>query len=262
MPSFSALISAAKVTIAPSISSTALAESAMDCSSAFCLSSYSSSCASQYCFFDSSPDCSAFKFRIISSIMVMTLPKPGALPCRASAMRSSSGLLCILAAAWISARARAFCEATVTCTCMKLALEPGSVFLKRSRASSSLRTLMVSERATNSSARVILMASHSPDLVLQLVSSSARKVSSTARASLVSSMSFANSATSMPSRPMRSISTSICPCRVATSFFFAAIRASKFVVAAVSESVESARSFDISSPIVFKMPVISPLAGA
>mmetsp|Transcript_162309 Transcript_162309/g.515664 ORF Transcript_162309/g.515664 Transcript_162309/m.515664 type:complete len:227 (+) Transcript_162309:347-1027(+) len=226
MPSCKALISAAKVSKRPSICSMALSESAMDCSCCFCLSSDSSNWASQYSFLLSSPSCSLFKFTTISSTMVITFSKPAVFPWRAKAIKSNSGLFDFCAAAWINAKARAFCDATVTCTWIKLELAPGKVFLKSSSASSSLSTVMVSESASNSSERVFLISSHSPVLVLQLVSSSDLNFSSAASASCVSSMSFPNSAISMPKRPLRSISTSICAWSVPTSFFFADINAS------------------------------------
>mmetsp|Transcript_25619 Transcript_25619/g.65097 ORF Transcript_25619/g.65097 Transcript_25619/m.65097 type:complete len:227 (-) Transcript_25619:532-1212(-) len=223
MPSCKALISAAKVSKRPSICSMALSESAMDCSCCFCLSSDSSNWASQYSFLLSSPSCSFFKFTTISSTMVITFSKPAVLPWRAKEIKSNSGLFDFFAAAWINAKARAFCDATVTCTCIKLELAPGKVFLKSSSASSSLSTLMVSARATNSSERVFLISSHSAVLEPQLVSSSIANLVSALSEALVSSKSFFIPAISTPRSPTLVISASICSVTVATSFCLAAI---------------------------------------
>eukprot|EP00418_Pyrodinium_bahamense_P070376 CAMPEP_0179098226 /NCGR_PEP_ID=MMETSP0796-20121207/45255_1 /TAXON_ID=73915 /ORGANISM="Pyrodinium bahamense, Strain pbaha01" /LENGTH=73 /DNA_ID=CAMNT_0020795999 /DNA_START=37 /DNA_END=255 /DNA_ORIENTATION=- len=73
---------------------------------------------------------------------------------------------------------------------MKLALAEGNVFLKTSRASSSFKTLIVSAKAFNSSARVRLTSSHSSVFVEQLVSSSALNLVSAASDSWVSVKSF------------------------------------------------------------------------
>mmetsp|Transcript_124056 Transcript_124056/g.347412 ORF Transcript_124056/g.347412 Transcript_124056/m.347412 type:complete len:267 (+) Transcript_124056:136-936(+) len=266
MPASSDLMSSTRVAIVPSISSMASSESEMDCSKPFFLSSVRSSCLSQYSFFASSSTCSFFKVFSMSSIILMTFSKPIFLPFNAIAMRSSCGRVMELAAAALEMMARA-CPAAVARlsvpSCTKLALPAlGNVFLKRSRASSSFNTLMVSAIATSSSARVFLISSHSAVLVLQLVSSSIWNFVSASSAALVSSKSFAMPAICTPISPTRIISSSICLERVSTSLFFAAIKALKFSMAAVSSVVASSKSFCISSSIVFKMPVISPLAGA
>mmetsp|Transcript_25628 Transcript_25628/g.65129 ORF Transcript_25628/g.65129 Transcript_25628/m.65129 type:complete len:227 (+) Transcript_25628:347-1027(+) len=226
MPASSALISSTRVTRRPSISSMDFEESATDCSSSFFLSSDWSNWVPQYSFLLSSPTCSVFKLATISSIMVITFSKPADLPRSARRMRSRAGLFMCLLAVRTNAKARALCETPLTCTCTKLELAPGKVFLKRSRASSSLRTLIVSARATNSSLRVILIASHSEVLVPQLDFNSSWNFWSAESAFFVSSMSLAISEVSTPRRPMCSISLSSCTCRVPTSFFLAAMSAS------------------------------------
>mmetsp|Transcript_118869 Transcript_118869/g.233480 ORF Transcript_118869/g.233480 Transcript_118869/m.233480 type:complete len:225 (-) Transcript_118869:735-1409(-) len=224
MPASRAAISSARVLMAPSISSMAVSESLIDCSSCLRLSSDWSNCVLQYCCFWSSSFCSAFKFSTISSIMASTLPKPPFLPLSAKAIRSSSGRRDDSLRRSASARER--CEALVTCTCTKLALALGNVFLKISRASSSFRTLMVSASASNSSARVFLISSHSWVFVAHPCSSSCLNFLSASKACFVSSTSLLISADCTPSSPIRVILSSICACRVATSFFFAAMRPS------------------------------------
>mmetsp|Transcript_118799 Transcript_118799/g.343559 ORF Transcript_118799/g.343559 Transcript_118799/m.343559 type:complete len:240 (-) Transcript_118799:18-737(-) len=207
IPSCNADISAASFSIEPSSSSMVVCESLMEISSSFFLSSALSNSLLQYSFFASSPFCSFCKLEIISSIMAITFSKPAVLPLNAMAIKSRAGRLEPLLRRICSARAR--CDDALTCTCMKLALALGNVFLKTSSASSSLRTLMVSARATSSSALVFLISSHSCVFVAQPSSSSCLNFLSAASASFVSSRSFAHSASSTPSSPTRVILLSI-----------------------------------------------------
>mmetsp|Transcript_90746 Transcript_90746/g.235346 ORF Transcript_90746/g.235346 Transcript_90746/m.235346 type:complete len:211 (+) Transcript_90746:808-1440(+) len=174
IPASRSAISWAKVSMAPSISSMADSESETDCDNAFFLSSDWSNCAPQYSFFASSPCCSFFKFATIWSIILITLSKPTFLPRSANAMRSSPGLPGIrVAIARISFNADSLRAFLAACTCTKLlALALGNVFLKRSSASSSLRTLIVSAKATSSSALFFLTSSHSCVFVAQPSSNS------------------------------------------------------------------------------------------
>merc|ERR1719510_2827627 len=91
----------------------------------------------------------------------------------------------------------------LTLVCTKLAaLALGKVFLKRSKASSSLRTLIVSANATNSSARVLDLSSHSAVFVAQLFSRFAKNSLSAISAASVSVKSSFISTISMPSSPI------------------------------------------------------------
>mmetsp|Transcript_49418 Transcript_49418/g.137299 ORF Transcript_49418/g.137299 Transcript_49418/m.137299 type:complete len:252 (-) Transcript_49418:75-830(-) len=226
MPVSNAAISAASCSMEPFSSSMAVSESLTDNSNDFFLSSDSSNEASQYSFLPSSPSCSFLRLTTSSSINAMTFSKPAALPFSARAMRSSAGARDLCAAARRIWSARALCDLAVTVTCTKLALAPGKVFLNKSRASSSLRTLMVSASASSSSARVFLTTSHSCVFVAQPSSSSCLNFLSASSACLVSSKSLAVSASSTPSSPTRVILLSICAWSVSTSFFFAAISSS------------------------------------
>mmetsp|Transcript_25624 Transcript_25624/g.65117 ORF Transcript_25624/g.65117 Transcript_25624/m.65117 type:complete len:252 (-) Transcript_25624:562-1317(-) len=221
MPALSAAISSVRLTMAPSISPMAVTESESESSNSFFLSSDSSSLDSQYSFLLSSPVCSAFRLPTISSIMTRTFSKPTFLPCRARASKSSSGRFRRLAAAWIFCNAWALSAEAETWICMKLALALGKVFLKRSKAESSLRTLIVSPMATSSSARVFLTASHSAAFVEQPASNSALNFWSCASVSFVSSRSPATAAISTPRVPTRSILSSICCCNMDSSLFLA-----------------------------------------
>mmetsp|Transcript_95096 Transcript_95096/g.264460 ORF Transcript_95096/g.264460 Transcript_95096/m.264460 type:complete len:244 (-) Transcript_95096:826-1557(-) len=177
---------------------------AMACSSSemvrskdFLLSSLTSSCFWQYSNFSSSSLCSFFKTVIMSSHILMTLSKPprltAFLPVSASARRSkpgSSPWLEACRALRITATARARRCDTSSRTCTKLALAAlGKVFLNSSSASSWLRTLMVSAKATSSSARVFLRSSHSAVFVSQFFSRSARNFWSSSKAASVSARS-------------------------------------------------------------------------
>mmetsp|Transcript_81432 Transcript_81432/g.205760 ORF Transcript_81432/g.205760 Transcript_81432/m.205760 type:complete len:214 (+) Transcript_81432:1056-1697(+) len=164
-----------------------------------------------------------------------------------------------LRTAW-SARARTAEVVAVICT--RLALAPGSVRLNKSSASSSLSTLMVSARATSSSARVLDRSSHSAVFVLQLVASSLRNSLSSAKAAWESERSSFSCTMLTPSSPICTVFASTVSVSAATSFFFAAMSPSYDLTAASSVAVASAKSFAISPPNCFKMPTISPLDGA
>mmetsp|Transcript_126452 Transcript_126452/g.366078 ORF Transcript_126452/g.366078 Transcript_126452/m.366078 type:complete len:264 (-) Transcript_126452:662-1453(-) len=262
MPASNAFNSSANVARAPVISSMAVSESLIESSKLFRLSSDSSNCVLQYSFFCSSDACSFFKFETIVSIMDNTFSKPAVLPVSANARRSNWGLF-----VWRADSRRIFAacrlsdsKEAVTCTKL-LALALGKVFLNISKASSSLRTLIVSESASNSSARVFLTSSHSCSFVAQPCSNSALNFWSAARACSVSSRSLDASASSTPKLPTRVILSSICACNVSTSFFLAAVSSSKLVMADVSAAVASLKLADISSDNCFRIPVISPLWG-
>mmetsp|Transcript_44559 Transcript_44559/g.111953 ORF Transcript_44559/g.111953 Transcript_44559/m.111953 type:complete len:208 (-) Transcript_44559:407-1030(-) len=207
----------------------------------------------------------------MSSIILMTLSKPPVLraffPANASDKRSSAALSLGKAAFFAALRASKARERTAEvdtdiCTRLALALAPGNVFLNKSNASSSLRTLIVSASATNSSARVFERSSHSAVFVLQLLSSSWRKPVSAARAASVSSLSSFAATIATPSSPICSVLASMEAVSAATSLVLAAISPSYVLMAASSVAVASAKSFAMVSPICFKMPRISPLCGA
>mmetsp|Transcript_46429 Transcript_46429/g.120533 ORF Transcript_46429/g.120533 Transcript_46429/m.120533 type:complete len:206 (+) Transcript_46429:682-1299(+) len=192
----------------------------------FFLSSAESSSLPQYSSLESSSSCSVFRVETISSIILITWSKPTFFPRRANSMNLSIAPPRGRRAFDRSSRARARSSSARTCTCMKLALAPGSVFLNSSRASSSLRILMVSASASSSACRTLERSSHSAVFVEQLFSSSARNFLSPARASEVSSRSFAICATETASSPASWIFSSICLVRAFTSWVFAAMSSS------------------------------------
>mmetsp|Transcript_23525 Transcript_23525/g.65138 ORF Transcript_23525/g.65138 Transcript_23525/m.65138 type:complete len:205 (+) Transcript_23525:71-685(+) len=204
----------------------------------------------------------------MESHIVMTFSKPpwlsAVLPVSASTNRSSPGRCCRSAIRWAlrtASNARARSEATLACTCTKLAA-PGSVCLKSSRASSSLSTLMVSARVTNSSALVFERSSHSAAFVAQLLSRPAKNFLSSARVASVSARSSFMRTRATPVSPICVVFDSIDEVRAAVSFDLACINASNALIAASSAALASARPLDMVSPICFKIPMISPLCGA
>mmetsp|Transcript_40003 Transcript_40003/g.103550 ORF Transcript_40003/g.103550 Transcript_40003/m.103550 type:complete len:207 (+) Transcript_40003:344-964(+) len=177
MPASKAAISWMSVSMPCLAFSMAVPASATVRSKAFFLSSAVSNCAAQYSCLCASSSCSCFSMATMSSHILMTLSKPPAerarLPLRVRASRSSCGrswASALLRMKRIMPRARARCTEALTLTCTRLAPALGKVFLKRSSASSSFSTLMVSARATSSSARVLERSSHSAVFVLQLCS--------------------------------------------------------------------------------------------
>mmetsp|Transcript_15661 Transcript_15661/g.36020 ORF Transcript_15661/g.36020 Transcript_15661/m.36020 type:complete len:217 (-) Transcript_15661:528-1178(-) len=191
--------------------------------SSFCLSSVKSNCVSQFSFLLSSSVCSFFKVATKSSMSPNTLSKLTFLPVRASAKKSTSGR-CEPRTRASSANALDLRTEAVSANWIKLGL--GRVFLKSSRASSSLRILMVSEIATSSSLRSFSIFSHSAFLVPQFFSRSARNALSSASASVVSSKSLPISAILTAMLPKRTDFSSIAFVLAAISFFLAATRAS------------------------------------
>mmetsp|Transcript_54724 Transcript_54724/g.108910 ORF Transcript_54724/g.108910 Transcript_54724/m.108910 type:complete len:278 (-) Transcript_54724:261-1094(-) len=138
----------------------------------------------------------------------------------------------------------------------------GNVFLKRSKASSSFKILIVSLMAKISSARVLHLSAHSASLVAQPFSSSARNFLSSANVFAVSSKSSFISTMSRPTCPTRSSLDSMAAVFASTSFFFAAIKALKFLIASASAAVMSASVASIVSFICLRIPTICPLCGA
>mmetsp|Transcript_21020 Transcript_21020/g.68075 ORF Transcript_21020/g.68075 Transcript_21020/m.68075 type:complete len:201 (-) Transcript_21020:315-917(-) len=186
-------------------------------------------------------------------------------PLSARAIMSRAGLnflsafLCIER---IMPKASARWDKAVTRSCTKLVPVLGNAFLKRSKASSSLRTLMVSAKATSSSARVLDRISHSCVLVPQLLSSSFRNFLSSEYVAEVSERSSFNCTMATPSSPICVVFASTVAVKAWTSFVFAAIKASYEAMDASSTLVSSASCAAMVSPISFKMPVICPLCGA
>mmetsp|Transcript_111145 Transcript_111145/g.314507 ORF Transcript_111145/g.314507 Transcript_111145/m.314507 type:complete len:229 (-) Transcript_111145:745-1431(-) len=220
MPASRAAISSCSFSTEPSISRMAVSESENDSLSPLCLSSAASKCFAQYAFLLSSSACSRLRVATISSTMETTLSKPACFPSKARAMRLSSGRPEIPSrgAARTAASALARSAAAVSWTCTRLAAEPGRVSRKSSKESSSLRTLIVCERATSSRARSSLTFSQSFALVLHPFCSSARNFASSSSDSCVSSRSFSMPAISTPSFPSRFCSSSIWSVSEATSF--------------------------------------------
>mmetsp|Transcript_94908 Transcript_94908/g.173913 ORF Transcript_94908/g.173913 Transcript_94908/m.173913 type:complete len:318 (-) Transcript_94908:470-1423(-) len=230
----------------------------MSCSRPFFLSSEMSNWSSQYPFLASSSVWSFLSSAIKPSIILIIFSKPIWPPCRAIWMKSKLGSLLFKALRLCNARWRT--TFVVVCTCMKLAAA-GNVFLKSSKESSDVSILIVSANATSSSFDIFVNSSHSFVFAAQFSSKFAKKLWSSAKLSLVFSRSFSCCAMDTPSSPIRTLLVSMALVREAISFFFAATRPSKSEIAPFSASEISASSAVISSLIVLRMPVISPLLG-
>mmetsp|Transcript_114835 Transcript_114835/g.203434 ORF Transcript_114835/g.203434 Transcript_114835/m.203434 type:complete len:357 (-) Transcript_114835:455-1525(-) len=251
-------ISAVRVLITSSPSLMLLSKSDMSCSRPFFLSSAMSNWSSQYAFLASSSAWSFLSSAISASIILTILSKPIWPPCRAIWMKSKLGSLLFKALRLCNARWRT--TLVVVCTCMKLAAA-GNVFLKSSKESSDVSILIVSANATRSPFDIFWNSSHSFVFAAQFSSRFAKKLWSSAKLSLVFSRSFSCCAMDTPSSPISTLLVSMALVREAISFFFAATRPSKSEIAPFSASVISASSAVISSLIVLRMPVISPLLG-
>mmetsp|Transcript_64511 Transcript_64511/g.166013 ORF Transcript_64511/g.166013 Transcript_64511/m.166013 type:complete len:251 (-) Transcript_64511:522-1274(-) len=225
IPLASPLSSAITSLIASPFSSTEMLRSSTFLASSLPLSSTKSICFSQYSFFWSSSSCSCFSSAAMLSIILMTLLMSTFLPCSARTMKSSSGRLPRL---WrmFSMTLRAFlrCLDSSEATWRRLAL--GSVFLKSSRASSSLRILMVSWIATSSSLRTFLRSSHSADFESQLAPISWESFWSAMRAACDSVRSFFMFAMLTWSSPTRAVFFSMAAPRAWTCFVLAATSSS------------------------------------
>mmetsp|Transcript_145507 Transcript_145507/g.264453 ORF Transcript_145507/g.264453 Transcript_145507/m.264453 type:complete len:329 (-) Transcript_145507:260-1246(-) len=196
--------------------------------------------------------------------MAVIFSKPAFLPMSARAMKliPKRPLPPCGCTVFSLANAALRCECEVTLSWTRLELAPGSVFLKSCNASSSFKSLMVSASATNSSLRSFMFASYSPVFVAQFLSMSARNFLSSMTCSSVSDKSAAIWTAFTPSSPMSTVPVSICSERAAISFFFAATRASVDLMDASSAAVAAARPLAISSFMVLRMPMISPVPGA
>mmetsp|Transcript_67806 Transcript_67806/g.180457 ORF Transcript_67806/g.180457 Transcript_67806/m.180457 type:complete len:298 (-) Transcript_67806:113-1006(-) len=262
IPSFRAATSSARAAMLPSASSMALPRSDARRSSAFFSSSDLSISDSQYAFFWSSAACSLPRTSSMLSIILTTLSKEPAWPRMAMAMRSTpkSPRPCLRLPDLRAASARRLICLSVTWVCRSAGL--GKVDLKSSRDSSSLKILMVSAIATNSSERVLDRSSHSAFLVAHPCARSARNFLSSIMALVVSSKSSFRLSISTPTCPTRPSLDSIAAVLDLTSLVFAAARASKSVAAFSSAAVMSARPFSMVSFICSMMPTIWPLRGA
>mmetsp|Transcript_73056 Transcript_73056/g.194088 ORF Transcript_73056/g.194088 Transcript_73056/m.194088 type:complete len:338 (+) Transcript_73056:515-1528(+) len=193
----------------------------------------------------------------------MTFSKPTFWPRNAKRRRSNrarSGPAAAKACLRL-AMARALTAKAPARNCTKLAAALGSVRLKSSRESSSLRILMVSAMATSSSARVFTISSHSDFFVSQSLSMSAKNSLSAMRDSSVSERPAFICATETARSPERRILDSMASESAATSFFLAATSSSKDLTPASSAAVASTRDCFISSPSCLRMPVMLPLPG-
>mmetsp|Transcript_36318 Transcript_36318/g.82606 ORF Transcript_36318/g.82606 Transcript_36318/m.82606 type:complete len:224 (+) Transcript_36318:853-1524(+) len=219
MPCSKAATSSVRVAIVPLASSMALFRSEAAKSSSFLESSFLSISDSQYAFFWSSLACSSPSKATMSSIMVRTFSKLTFLPRRASTKKSSLGsLICALALRACNAR----CLTSFPLARVWMNDGLGSVPLKSSRASSSLRILIVSAMATCSSARVVCTTSHSCLFFSQFESRSARNFLSSARDLVVSSKSSFSASIFRPAWPWRPSLASIACVVLPISFFLAA----------------------------------------
>mmetsp|Transcript_21886 Transcript_21886/g.69081 ORF Transcript_21886/g.69081 Transcript_21886/m.69081 type:complete len:205 (+) Transcript_21886:688-1302(+) len=174
IPSSSCPISSANVEMSSLAVAIAASSSETLRSRSFFLSSVASNCAAQYSFFELSSSCSFFSTTTMLSIIPRIFSKPprpvAFLPASATAKRSSPARSPTPAprrALRTSASARLRRASALAPTCTRAALALGSVFLKRSKASSSFRMLMVSRIADSSSLRVFTRSSYSPFLPSQ-----------------------------------------------------------------------------------------------
>mmetsp|Transcript_65638 Transcript_65638/g.165390 ORF Transcript_65638/g.165390 Transcript_65638/m.165390 type:complete len:259 (-) Transcript_65638:808-1584(-) len=230
MPSSKLAMSSLNVAMASVASAMAFSSSDNVRSRPFFLSSAWSNCKPQYSFLSSSSFCSCLRTATMLSIILMTLSKPpwlnaflpeSATAIKSSAARSLGDALCEASRTTSKARARSLEAPDANWT--KLAPALGNVFLNKSSASSSLRTLMVSAKATSSSARVFERSSHSAVFVAQFVSNSLRKFWSARSAASVSERSSFASTMWTPRSPMVLVLDSIEFVRAATSLLLADI---------------------------------------
>mmetsp|Transcript_69007 Transcript_69007/g.175387 ORF Transcript_69007/g.175387 Transcript_69007/m.175387 type:complete len:271 (+) Transcript_69007:92-904(+) len=269
MPADKLFMSSVKVPMASLTSSMAISASETVRSKPFFLSSAVSIWPLQYSFFCASSWCSRLRTSTMLSIILSTLSKPplpaALLPEMAIIKRSRAE--CSFAPAWrlnpwMIFRAWSRLLAAPVAVCKKLALLAlGIVFLKRSRASSSLSTLMVSAKATCSSARVLERTSHSFCLESQPVSNSLKNSWSASKAAWVSERSSLICTMLMPNSPICLVLVSMEAVRADTSLFFAAIISSNDLTPSVSWVVASSKDFCMVSLISLMMPVTSPLEG-
>mmetsp|Transcript_92716 Transcript_92716/g.240013 ORF Transcript_92716/g.240013 Transcript_92716/m.240013 type:complete len:259 (-) Transcript_92716:435-1211(-) len=251
-------ISSFKEAMAPSPSEIAVSNSFFLRNIASVSSSDTSNSFVQYSFFLSSSTCSLPNWITNLSIISANLSKLVFLPCMANEMKSKRESLRMSAPkTCLACRMTSLLD---TCTCSNEVL--GRVFLKRSKASSSFKILMVSERATSSSDRVLDRAAHSSFFVAQFLPKSAKNLMSSAKPFFVSSRSSIMFTRSVLTLPRRAVFFSAASTRDLTSLFFAAQSFSKSSMASFSVFSISSRSFSVVSFNCFKMPTISPLAGA
>mmetsp|Transcript_86307 Transcript_86307/g.200684 ORF Transcript_86307/g.200684 Transcript_86307/m.200684 type:complete len:234 (-) Transcript_86307:523-1224(-) len=166
-----------------------------------------------------------------------------------AAARLAGRLLCSASAA---RRRRSRAE---TWVCKREGL--GKVFLKRSRASSSFRILMVSDSARISFMRDFLTSSHSACLVSQLAWRSTRKCWFSASDDLVSPRSSLKVSILMLASPERPSFSSMASVLASASLSLADTIASKFALLFSSAVVASARASSMVSFICFNMPMTS-----
>mmetsp|Transcript_34449 Transcript_34449/g.53505 ORF Transcript_34449/g.53505 Transcript_34449/m.53505 type:complete len:210 (-) Transcript_34449:804-1433(-) len=180
-------------------------------------------CALQYSCFASSSTCSCLSKTIILSIILKTFVKSTLRPVKASSRNRTSAPVSF---GTFFNNNNTFCVAfsLPESSCTKLAL--GNAFLKRSRASSSFKILIVSCMATNSSARVLTRSSISFVFVSQSASKSLRNFWFSISAASLSVSSCFMRTTDIASSPERPVFFSIDAWSVWTSFFFADMRSS------------------------------------
>mmetsp|Transcript_135277 Transcript_135277/g.235222 ORF Transcript_135277/g.235222 Transcript_135277/m.235222 type:complete len:290 (+) Transcript_135277:741-1610(+) len=264
MPSANALISAVVEAMLSSSEAIMASRLATPASSSFFLSSSVSNCMLQDSFFMSSSFCSASSKTTMSSIIFNTFSKLYFFPIMAKAMKFNSGrgLPCLRSSARISCKAARRCWRSATFTCKRLEAAEGRVFLKISRASSSFKILMVSARATNSSARDFMLASCSAVFFAQFSSKFAKNFLSSSSATCVSFRSSFNVTSVTLASPRSSVFVSIAFVFAAISLAFAFMRASFSAIAVSSSDVAFSNSAVMESCSCLRMPVIWPLFGA
>mmetsp|Transcript_50532 Transcript_50532/g.117978 ORF Transcript_50532/g.117978 Transcript_50532/m.117978 type:complete len:244 (+) Transcript_50532:732-1463(+) len=205
MPFSSVLSSSVRVLIMSVASSILMSRSEILCSKTFFLSSVKSNCFSQYSFLCSSSSCSLPSVSMRLSIILKTLSKFTFLPVNARAIKSMPALLRGALRTMSKAFDLAFTELCETC--MRLAL--GSVFLNNSKASSSLRILMVSAIAASSFCRNSVISFHSAAFSSQDFKVSSANFLSSMSAFSVSERSACMVAICTPALPTRIVLSSI-----------------------------------------------------
>mmetsp|Transcript_108465 Transcript_108465/g.280467 ORF Transcript_108465/g.280467 Transcript_108465/m.280467 type:complete len:223 (-) Transcript_108465:248-916(-) len=207
-----------KVAIALSASEMALINRLLRLSNALVSPSALSNSFLQYSFLLSSSACCLSNCLTNLSIISASLLKLVFLPRIAKEIKSKRGSLCLSAPkTCLACRTTSLLD---TCTCSSDVL--GRAFLKRSKASSSFKILIVCASAKSSSERVLDRTSHSPFLVAQFLSKSARNAVFLPKPFFVSSKSSTMVTRFVLTSPRRTCFVSLACIRELISASFAA----------------------------------------
>mmetsp|Transcript_5114 Transcript_5114/g.11356 ORF Transcript_5114/g.11356 Transcript_5114/m.11356 type:complete len:373 (+) Transcript_5114:829-1947(+) len=238
----------------------------MSCSRASLLSVFVSISLVHLSFLMSSSAWSFFRSSSMSSKSFMIFLNPGFdLPsddelCCVSRNDNAAGVLEALGT--VAALMMRWLAPLRSCKNEAAGLPSGSVFLKRACASSLFRILIVSAIATFSAACSLESSSYSLCLALQDFRSSLSNFRFLDKASRVSSKSSSKSTCCTLASLKRPIFVSMAAVAAAISFCFAFFKDCSAALASISSFTMVSRSACISSPICFKMPMISLVCGA